>query len=286
MSYAFHTEYLWEPERFQALNALAVETFGIDFSGWVASGAADGAYRPYSFFDGGRCVSNVSSTRMVFRHNGETLTALQLGTVMTDPAFRGQGLAGELVERAIAGRPAPFCFLFAGETRWTFYEGHGFRHPDVLTAFANETLRGKTYENRRLDLSKTADLGILAKYMRAAAPQTEHMRLCGARSLAEFYVGGPYRKNAYYFPNCAAVLILEKDGKQADVVEAYASKPHDAAWFARRAWSVFPEAERVGFGFLPALGADKLEIGTEKGELMVRGDAPAGPLLIPYLART
>ena len=286
MDFAFLKEYLWEPERFQAMNGLANSVFGIDFSAWVASGAPDGSYRPYSFFDGERCVSNVSSSRMVFRHHGRTLTALQLGTVMTDPEYRGRGLAGELLERAVADRPEPFCFLFAGESRHSFYEAHGFRRADVLHAYATEELRGKTYENRRLDLSKTADLGILFKYMRAAAPQTDHMRLCSTRALSEIYLFGSYKKCAYYFPNCSAVLIIEKDGKNASVIEAFASKPHDASWFARRAWSVFPNAERILFGFLPEKGAGLLKLEQGPDELMVRGDAPDEPLLVPVLART
>lgn len=287
MSYSFQSEYLWDPKRFQSMNELAGKVFGIDFSDWVASGAPDGSYRPYSFFDGERCVSNVSSSYMLFRHNGQIIPAQQFGTVMTDPEYRGRGLAGELLEKAIEeNRRAKFCFLFAGESRWSFYMGHGFSRPDVLSAFATDNMRGKTYENRRLDMTKTADLGVLTKYMRCAAPQTEHMRLCNARALSEFYIGGVYKKNAYYFPNCAAVLILEKDGAQVDVVEAYASKPHDAAWFARRAWSVFPNAKRIGFGFLPALGADQLEIEQKPGEFMALGDFPQEPLLIPYLART
>ncbi len=84
-----------------ALNELTKKTFGFDFEGWVTGGYFEGDYIPYSFLENGKIVSNVSANRMCFLQNGKKKNYIQIGTVMTDEAYRGRGLAKKLMDHVV-----------------------------------------------------------------------------------------------------------------------------------------------------------------------------------------
>ena len=84
------------------LNALTRKTFGFDFEKWVANGYYEGDYIPYSFVENGKMLSNVSANRMRFLQNGAERNYIQIGTVMTDEAYRNKGIARRHIERVVA----------------------------------------------------------------------------------------------------------------------------------------------------------------------------------------
>ena len=73
-----------------AYNALTQETYGFSFEPWYQAGYWGDAHVPYTLFDGGRAVSNVSVNRMELLLDGQARSCVQLGTVMTGPAYRGR----------------------------------------------------------------------------------------------------------------------------------------------------------------------------------------------------
>ena len=85
-----------------AYNALTQETYGFSFEPWYQAGYWGDAHVPYTLFDGGRAVSNVSVNRMELLLDGQARSCVQLGTVMTGPAYRGRGLSRRLVEVVLA----------------------------------------------------------------------------------------------------------------------------------------------------------------------------------------
>ena len=63
------------------------------FESWVTGGYFEGDYIPYSFMEEGKIIANVSANKMTFLQNGVERNYIQIGTVMTDEAYRRQGLA-------------------------------------------------------------------------------------------------------------------------------------------------------------------------------------------------
>ncbi|RKJ18913.1 GNAT family N-acetyltransferase [bacterium D16-50] len=121
-------DYMKDGDLCRKLNHLTRKTFGFDFEGWVAGGYCEGDYIPYSFLENGRMVSNVSANRMHFMQKGVKRDYIQIGTVMTDQAYRRQGLARELMEHVIRryeGR-CDGIYLFADLGALDFYRGMGF----------------------------------------------------------------------------------------------------------------------------------------------------------------
>ena len=109
------------------LNALTRKTFGFDFEKWVANGYYEGDYIPYSFVENGYMLSNVSANRMRFLQNGAERNYIQIGTVMTDEAYRNKGLARRLIERVVAEYKAMAYIFLPILKRLVFTEKRAFQ---------------------------------------------------------------------------------------------------------------------------------------------------------------
>ena len=111
-----------------ALNALTRQTFGFDFEKWYAAGGWEGDYLPYSLMEDGRMIANVSANRMRFLLGGQERRYIQLGTVMTDAAYRRRGLASQLMRTAMEDLRSE-CdgfYLFGDLGALGFYDQLGF----------------------------------------------------------------------------------------------------------------------------------------------------------------
>ena len=114
----------------QSFDALAKNTFGISFDVWYQNGCWDDNYISYSFQDAGKIVANASANRMTLKMEGvqETVSAIQIGTVMTDPAYRRKGLAHALMQKIFEDFDAKVSlyFLAADRDAMPLYEKCGF----------------------------------------------------------------------------------------------------------------------------------------------------------------
>ena len=80
-----------EPLR-ESFFRLAEQVFGLNFRDWYRKGFWTDQYIPYVMTDGDRVAANVSVNIMNLIWCGIPKHYIQLGTVMTDPAYRGQVL--------------------------------------------------------------------------------------------------------------------------------------------------------------------------------------------------
>ena len=80
-----------------SFNELAEKVFGLNFEGWYQNGFWKEAYDPYSVIEDGKVVSNISVNRCDMNYKGKIFHLIQLGTVMTDPDYRGKGYAQDAI---------------------------------------------------------------------------------------------------------------------------------------------------------------------------------------------
>lgn len=80
----------------KSFNELAQKTFGLDFEPWYEAGYLKERYKPYSIIKEGKIIANISINLFDLMINGEEKKAVQIGTVMTDKAWRGKGLSRSL----------------------------------------------------------------------------------------------------------------------------------------------------------------------------------------------
>lgn len=122
-------DYMKDARKRHMLNALTQKTFGFDFESWVTEGYFEGDYIPYSFTEDGKILANVSANRMCFLQNGVQKNYIQIGTVMTDEAYRGQGLARKLMEHVckVYEGNCHGIYLFSNLDALDFYRKMGFQ---------------------------------------------------------------------------------------------------------------------------------------------------------------
>ena len=122
------SNYMLNDQYRHMLNGLTAKVFGFDFENWVTDGYFEGDYIPYSYMHEGKIVSNVSANRMKFMQNGSVRNYIQIGTVMTDPDCRGQGLAAKLMNHVIEKYERDFdgIYLFGNLSALDFYRKLNF----------------------------------------------------------------------------------------------------------------------------------------------------------------
>lgn len=112
----------------KSFNELTEKTFGFNFIKWQEGGFWTEKYIPYSLVDGDQVIANVSVNLMDFVLDGGKKHYIQLGTVMTDANYRGQGLCRYLIEHVIKEYQDKVdgIYLFGNDSVIDFYPKFGF----------------------------------------------------------------------------------------------------------------------------------------------------------------
>ncbi|CAG9614720.1 hypothetical protein BACCIP111899_03953 [Bacillus rhizoplanae] len=115
-----------------SFNNLAKKTFGIDFEEWYQQGFWNENYICYSYVYNNEVISNVSLNTMELIIDGKIQKAIQIGTVMTDPEYRRQGLAYQLLSKVLADYDHLYdlYFLAADAEAVPLYQKCGFTPND------------------------------------------------------------------------------------------------------------------------------------------------------------
>lgn len=196
-----------------ALNDLTKKTFGFDFEDWVIGGYFEGDYIPYSFIEDGKIISNVSANRMTFLQNGVEKNYIQIGTVMTDEAYRRQGLAKKLMDHVVK-QYKDDCdgfYLFANLDAVDFYNKCGFsKETEYRYSVKNEFCMRKSAGEIFMPVN-TADERMKQKYMdmvrhSAVNSSLEQLNKFG---LQMFYTAD--MENVYYAKDMDCFIVAEME---------------------------------------------------------------------------
>ena len=161
------SDYMREDTMRHALNELTRKTFFFDFEDWVTGGYFEGDYIPYSFIEDGKIIANVSANRMTFLQNGVERNYIQIGTVMTDEAYRRQGLARKLIEHVVK-QYKDSCdgfYLFANLDALDFYDKCGFSRETEYQYKVKEEFCRNMSKGEWFVPVNTADVQMKQKYM-------------------------------------------------------------------------------------------------------------------------
>ncbi len=204
------TNYSQDPVLRAGFNRLAEATFGLSFESWYQNGFWTESYRPYSILEDGKIVANVSLNRTDLRIRGQVRRVYQLGTVMTDPAYRNRGYIRLLMERVWQDiRDAEGIYLFANDSVLDFYPKFGFRKgtEHVFTASVHQEEAASMIP---VPMDGVAAWQRLARAMARSAPQGE-AEMVGNPGLIFFYVSQFMQDNVYYSEalNTWAIAELE-----------------------------------------------------------------------------
>lgn len=194
---------------------LAEQTFGIDFEPWYQAGFWGEQYRPYSLVENGKVIANVSVNIMDMCLYGQQKHFIQLGTVMTEEAHRGQGLSRFLMER-ILEEWKPQCdgvYLFANDSVLNFYPKFGFRPAQEWTYAKPLSAASITAPlPPKLDISESANQHRLKQAVLQSVPQSA-LAMYHNTGLVLFYALSVYRESVYVLDSCNALVMADcEDG--------------------------------------------------------------------------
>ena len=232
-----------------SFNELAVKTFCLNFEDWYQNGFWGDNYNPYSIVRDGKVVANVSVNQTDMMIDGCVRHLLQLGTVMTDAAYRNQGLIRRIMEQIEAdyGSTADGFYLFGNDSVLDFYPKFGFR-------------KSREYlYTRQLDL--TGDFAFVQTLMDTPAKwrllqdamnrNAFHGRfdMVGNQELILFYVTKFMQEDVYYHEPSDTYIIAEREGDSLLLHNVFSSTLTDL----EEVFRLFGKAVRkVTLGFVPA----------------------------------
>lgn len=253
----------------KAYNELAQKTFGLSFEAWYQSGYCGNTHIPYTLFDGEKAVSNISVNRMEVAWKGKIRNYIQLGTIMTAPEYRGQGLSRYLMEEVLKDwkDKADAIFLFANQSVLDFYPKFGFERqaqyqysliPVKATGKTAENLRNpdeekadieKLYEAEKLEIEKPEHLKRLENCYQKGNPFSKLQTVNGF-GLLMFYCGSFLKDCIYYIPKLDAVMIAEQEEETLYCLDIFCEAGKDLNHILAAVAS--EEISRIVFQFTPA----------------------------------
>ncbi|PQP83393.1 GNAT family N-acetyltransferase [Paenibacillus sp. PCH8] len=201
---------------------LAADTFDIHFEGWYQQGYWGEGYIPFSFVDGDRVVANASVNVLELIIHGEKKIAIQIGTVMTHPDYRGRGLSAQLMNKILEKyeNKCDYMYLFANESVLDFYPKFGFgpveEHLFSMDFTANQM---QSASIRKLNVANPDDLSLIQKLSSERVPVSQHFATHHAQGIFMFYCLNVFSDDIYYLENENVIVIYQKEDNHIDLFD-------------------------------------------------------------------
>ena len=192
-----------------SFNRLAEKTFGLNFENWYRNGFWKDNYIPYSVVIDGEVVSNVSVNACNMNYKGKIVKLIQLGTIMTDDDYRGNGYARALMEEVIKDYDGKVdgIYLFANDSVLEFYPKFGFKEAKEYQFTKDVTISGEcTAQNvplrDKIDFDRTVEILDTKK-------QNAQLYMVDNPGLYMFYLSQFMTENLFYIEECNSYAIAE-----------------------------------------------------------------------------
>lgn len=227
---------------------LSKKVFSLDFEDWYQNGYWGDDYIPYSIIADGKIVANVSVNIIDMVREGVVRHYIQLGTVMTDEAYRNRGFIRKLmaeIEKDYSDKTDGF-FLFANDRALDFYPKFGFKKA-VEYQYSKEVCVTTERTAVTVSMKNKAEWGILEQAVIDSVPDGS-FAMANNEGLIMFYVTKFMRDNVYYIEDNDAYVIAEEEGGGLFIHNVFARQPVDLD----KVVSAFGSGiSRVTLGFTP-----------------------------------
>ena len=236
-----------------SFNKLAEKTFGLNFENWYQSGYWNDKYIPYSIVSNGNILANVSVNIINCSIKGSEKHYIQLGTVMTDDAYRNQGFSRRLMEKIFSDyQNIDGIFLFANDEVLNFYPKFGFKQADEYryrTTLNTDSKSSVTHIPMNNKKDFTEFLKIKKSHVSRSPVITD------TDDLLMFYLTQFMQECVYKVNNMDVYVIAEQDGDSLTVFDILSNDAVDPVEICK---CFGREIKNVNFAFIPENSA-KLE---------------------------
>lgn len=209
-TYEFIKDYKNNTQYRLSFNRLAQKTFGIDFETWYQEGFWGDSYVCYSYLKDNEVIANVSLSTMELIIDGRKQKAIQIGTVMTHPDYRRQGLAYQLMGKILEDYDPTYeiYFLAADDEAVPLYKKCGFEQSSENQYVVD--LAG--YQLREEPLEPTlVPKEMMLEIKKRSQPLSNVLSACGDEHVLMFYYTLGF-KNSIYRLQDDVYAIFEIDG--------------------------------------------------------------------------
>nr|WP_263328280.1 GNAT family N-acetyltransferase [Neobacillus sp. Marseille-Q6967] len=195
----------------KSFNELAESVFGIEFETWYQNGFWTEKYQPYSYVDNGKVVANVSVNLISLIINNEVKRAIQIGTVMTHPDYRSQGLSKRLMDKVLEDfKDVDLFYLFANSTVLDFYPKFGFMaKEEVQYVMEYDKTTSKQSKIKKLDMRNLDDMSFVYKLATNRSPISKRFGISGSEELLMFYCLMVFSQDLYFLEEEQALVIYQ-----------------------------------------------------------------------------
>ncbi|KPN13088.1 GNAT family acetyltransferase [Bacillus australimaris] len=290
-TYELVSDYRHDHKLKESFNQLAINTFDLDFSDWYKRGYWDEKYIPYSFVHHGKVVSNASVYLMSVIIDGQTYRAVQIGTVMTDQAYRHKGLATKLIQHIMDQyeNDCDMIFLFANDSVLNFYPRFGFTryHESEFCLDINKSTIQMKKDVQLKQLTLEQDLPILEQF--AEKRQTGSMTLNAEDhgSLLMFYFTLVWPDAIFYIETLDTIVLMNEENETMHVFDMISLQTPNVEEVV--ASIVKETTEKVIFYFTPDTSIDGLHAVTTPNDedalfIYTKKDWALGHFMFPITA--
>lgn len=230
MNYQLISDYKDNELYRKTFNDLAESTFDINFEEWYKHGFWNDKYVCYSYLDKNKVIANVSINKMDLIYQGNDYRALQIGTVMTHPDYRNQGLAQELINHVISKyeQDYDFFYLFANDTVLDFYPKFGFERVQESSFTVDATsLKKRNYKIKKLNPDDESDFQLINRIVSNRVPLSSILDVKNSEDLLMFYLLIALRDAIYYIEELDAIVLYEQEEEDLYVLDIISTKKLD-----------------------------------------------------------
>ncbi|MNB80497.1 hypothetical protein D3C75_272610 [compost metagenome] len=284
----FVTDYKKNDQLRTSFTRLAADTFGLELNRWYQAGFWDERYIPFSYAAGEQIVANVSVSLLDVIIGGRVKKAVQLGTVMTHPNYRQQGLSAALMNKVMEthGGSCDLMYLFANDSVLDFYPRFGFTtaREELFTAAygSQQSLTAKQTFIRKLDGSCSEDLTFIHTFASRRLPVSQRFGTDGGLGLLMFYCLNVFSGDLYYLEEEEVIVICQQEENELHVYDVISRKAPDIhAILSKLAGS---STARIIFHYTPDYSGLEISSAPYDSGLFVRacsGDAFPGGIKHP-----
>ncbi|MGM9967631.1 GNAT family N-acetyltransferase [uncultured Rummeliibacillus sp.] len=209
---------------------LAKSVFDIDFTKWYEKGCWNDNYICYSYVDNDRIIANASISKMTIVLKGKEYKAIQIGTVMTHPDYRNQGLSKKLMNYIIEQyeKEYDFIYLFANDTVLDFYPKFGFQRVKeshfILNMSALRRQKIKMSTLRQLDINNQYDFNLLESFAAERIPVSSVLGVKNNEHLLMFYFILVFSDAIFYIEEEDTIVICKQEGTHLHVFDLISKK--------------------------------------------------------------
>jgi len=234
----------------KSYNELTRKTYGFDFEQFYQDGYWSSKYMPYSLLDGENIVANVSASIVNCLVLGERKSYIQIGTVMTDAAYRNQGLSRFLMEKVIEEwkNKCDMIYLFANDSVLDFYPKFGFTAASEYQYSKTIASNNENIAAEKLDMSLEQSRELVIEKVNNSILMSKLAVLKNV-SLTMFYCTSFMRDKVYYLKEQDAIVIAEFQGDTLYLQDIFTSSEVDLDNVIMSL--INKEVKKVVFGFTP-----------------------------------